>query len=124
MSKHESICFNCKNACNSAAHHCPWSAEFKPVEGWTVEAGITYIIDNKKERGIRVIACPLYEQDHKYFSPKEIVDLLSKHFNCSTNYIYKNYQKMIARYEKETKEILPEWCKAEDVFSLGEEEAV
>ena len=30
MSKHDTICWNCKKA----SGRCSWSREFKPVEGW------------------------------------------------------------------------------------------
>lgn len=52
----ETICWKCKNACNSG---CEWSRAFKPVPGWDVEA-VEFIDNYKLVTSFRVISCPKF----------------------------------------------------------------
>ena len=52
------LCWNCANAIGK----CPWSAEFKPVNGWK-------IIETVKEscgKSCIVLECPMFKRDAAY----------------------------------------------------------
>ena len=58
-SKNQS-CWTCKNACGG----CPWSREFKPVDGW--EAEKTFIGSNGEHaESYKIIYCPEYMEEKR-----------------------------------------------------------
>lgn len=113
MNKKESICFNCKRALDSKEFHCPWSEKFEPVEGWVTVPGRTYVMNDKKTQGVQVVECPLFIKDKKYFDMKDIIQLIVNKYGVTENAFYKRRMSLITRYEKDTGEILPQWCKLE-----------
>lgn len=114
--KEESICFNCKHSTSNKDVVCPWANDFKPVEGWEVAEGVKINYqDGRAETTVRVCSCPLYEREFKYFEFKDILELITNYFHIGVSWFYRNHLELIRQYEKETGEILPEWCKWEDV---------
>ena len=57
----DSICWDCKWA-TGLDGVCSWTAEFKPVEGWTALRR-DLIYGTRPEVSYRVIRCPLFEKD-------------------------------------------------------------
>ena len=57
------ICWDCKKA----AGFCSWSADGKPVEGWTAEPSVIALQRGEQMRTYCVIECPLFERDSWYY---------------------------------------------------------
>ena len=51
------ICIMCKNSCGL----CAWSANYKPVEGWTAKPIKKKTKDGRTINGYFVVDCPKYE---------------------------------------------------------------
>lgn len=104
----ETICWNCRNSCNSDKCHCSWSEKFEPVEGWEVEE------TSFKNKGCEemtksycVISCPLFIADKKssnklfYTKKTELFKDMADFFKVSIRTIQRNPDKYFANFEKE-----------------------
>ena len=68
----DTLCWSCAKACGD----CDWSAELKPVNGWT--AVPTLIHDNHGgdiQRSYRVDACPEYVNDVRKYNKHVKIDI-------------------------------------------------
>ena len=102
------LCWDCKNATNSG---CPWSRDFKEVDGWNAKKVKVKINgDGKHIDTFRVKECPLFQDDsHRELRIKfreiYIVSPEKFYFLLRNGYIGKNcellqYVPLAKRYSK------------------------
>lgn len=101
-------CWNCKRACNTAGHKCPWADRGEPVEGW--KATPTRWKDRDIEiRSYDISECPLFIKDKPFTDYAEVTKYVAEKLGFCVQYIRRNYEKMMARYEDQTGDKLPLW---------------
>ena len=101
-------CWNCKRACNTAEHKCPWADRGDPVEGW--KATPTRWKDRDIEiRSYDISECPLFIKDKPFTDYAEVTKYVAEKLGFCVQYIQRNYEKMMARYEDQTGDKLPLW---------------
>lgn len=101
-------CWNCKRACNTAGHKCPWADRGEPVEGW--KATPTRWKDRDIEiRSYDIVECPLFIKDKPFTDYSEVTKYVAEKLGFCVQYIQRNYEKMMARYEDQTGDKLPLW---------------
>lgn len=101
-------CWNCKRACNTTGHKCPWADRGEPVEGW--KATPTRWKDRDIEiRSYDIVECPLFIKDKPFTDYAEVTKYVAEKLGFCVQYIRRNYEKMMARYEDQTGDKLPLW---------------
>lgn len=104
----QQLCWNCKRACNTAGHKCPWADRGEPVEGW--KATPTRWKDRGLEiRSYDIVECPLFIKDKPFTDYAEVVKYVAEKLGFCVQYIRRNYEKTMARYENQTGDKLPLW---------------
>lgn len=104
----QQLCWNCKRACNTAGHKCPWADRGEPIEGWN--ATPTRWKDRDIEmRSFDITECPLFIKDKPYTDYAEVIKYVAEKLGFCVAYIRRNYEKMMARYENQTGDKLPLW---------------
>lgn len=104
----QQLCWNCKRACNTADHKCPWADRGEPIEGWN--ATPTRWKDRDIEmRSFDITECPLFIKDKPYTDYAEVIKYVAEKLGFCVAYIRRNYEKMMARYEDQTGDKLPLW---------------
>lgn len=104
----QQLCWNCKRACNTAGHKCPWADRGEPIEGW--KATPTRWKDRDIEmRSFDITECPLFIKDKPYTDYAEVIKYVAEKLGFCVAYIRRNYEKMMARYEDQTGDKLPLW---------------
>ena len=118
--KSDQLCWTCKRIRNCAGCTCPWASKHEPVPGWTAEPGIYIDVPTgeKDENGVAemetvrswaVKECPMYIQNHKYTTPKEVFQAIANYFGKSFASIKTNPRVWTLRYLDEKVEELPKW---------------
>lgn len=108
----DSLCWNCKKALNIDNSGCCWATRFKPIKGWKTIEGSPCRVGRKhsKEKNLIVIECPEYEQYHKFLTFKEVVLEVVRTLEISTYQVLKAPVYCFQKYEKQTREKLPQWA--------------
>ena len=104
----QQLCWNCKRACNTADHKCPWADRGEPIEGWKATP------TRWKDRGLEIssydiVECPLFIKDKPFTDYAEVTKYVAEKLGFCVAYIQRNYEKMMARYEDQTGDKLPLW---------------
>jgi hypothetical protein len=55
----DQLCWKCQKACGG----CSWSAEFKPVKGWTAQKTKIRVQSGRHIKSYEIIDCPEYVPD-------------------------------------------------------------
>lgn len=104
----QQLCWNCKRACNTADHKCPWADRGEPIEGWN--ATPTRWKDRDIEmRSFDITECPLFIKDKPFTDYAEVIKYVAEKLGFCVAYIRRNYEKMMVRYEDQTGDKLPLW---------------
>lgn len=82
------ICINCKNS----SGFCAWSANLKPVEGWTAKPIKKRTSDGKTVDSYYITDCPKFEAEQR---PKN-----NKEWTCQETVLLKQMLKQKIRHKK------------------------
>lgn len=104
----ESICWNCKKACNTDKCYCSWSEKFIPVEGWEAEeTSFKNKGSNEIIKSYCVISCPKFASDDRlvnklyYYEKADLLEDMANFFSVSIRTIQRRMTKFFAEFEKE-----------------------